>query len=75
MNNNKNYIVEIDNDELACLILEAMGGAERPVGASAKEAMGMMLAADPRSYRICMNAAAAAVKYISQCVDEARPVQ
>lgn len=62
-------VAEIDGDELAVRILEAMMGARRPVGTTAAQALSI---SDPQSVVMARRAAEAAARYITECINAGR---
>lgn len=60
------FLAEIDGAELACRMLEAIGGLERPTGASPIEALDRV---EPATRRAMLRAAQVAVEYLQECLE------
>jgi len=65
-------VVELDQAELACRILEAFQEIKRPDGASPSQALSVLR---PDDKRVVMNAALAALKYLEECTNKSGRVQ
>ena len=61
-------IAEIDEAELACRIAESVLGMKRPAGATAQQAV-VSASRDGVDWR---KGARAAMKYITECIDDAK---
>ena len=61
------FLAEIDGAELACRMLEAIGGLDRPVGSTAREALDRV---QPETRTAMLRAANAAVVYLQECLEK-----
>lgn len=66
----KKLIVEVNEAELACRLLEAWMGLSRPLGLSAEEA----LSVDPTAENDTRRMARAALGYFLECVASGQPL-
>ena len=64
--------LEIDCDELACRIFEAMNDMPRPVGFTARMGLGVIKQTDPKVYAMVMRASAKAAEYVTECFNSAK---
>jgi hypothetical protein len=62
-------VAEIDQEELAVRMIEAMMGIPRPVGLTATQTLGV---GDPETAAMALRASETAIRYITECINAGR---